>query len=100
VPFFFFLSRQVKRNRKLLAIGSVWIIVVHMMDLYWLILPNFGAHGEGAHSSHFAPSWLDGAALLGMLGAFFAVFGYFLKKHKVIAINDPRLPESLAHENF
>ena len=100
VPFLFLLSRHMKRNRMMLAAAAIWTLVMQCVDLYWLILPNFGAHGEGAHESHFALSWTDLTAFIGITGAFMAVFGYFLKKNRVIAINDPRLEESLAHENY
>ncbi len=100
VPFLFLLSRQIKRSRKYLAVAAVWVLVMHLVDLYWLILPNFGAHGEGSHEAHFALGWTDATALVGVVGAFLAVFGFFLKRHKVIAINDPRLEESLVHENY
>lgn len=100
LPFLFLLSRHVKRNRKALAAACVWMLFMHCMDLYWLILPNFGTHGEGHHEAHLALSYLDVTALLGMAGAFLAAFGFFLNKNKVVAINDPRLVESLAHENF
>lgn len=100
VPFLFLLSRNVKRNRSGLAMAAVWILVMYLVDMYWLILPNFGIHGEGHHEAHLAISWLDITALLGIGGAFAATFGYFLNRNKVIAINDPRLGESLAHENY
>lgn len=100
VPFFFLLSRQIKRSRPLLAIASVWILVVHAIDLYWLVLPNYGTHGKGEHHAHLAVSWLDFAALFGVGGAFLAVFGWLLRRNKVLAVNDPRLPEALAHENY
>ena len=100
VPFFFLLSRQIKRNKALLAAAAGWMLLMQVVDLYWLILPNFGAHGEGGHEPHFALAWTDFAALIGVVGAFLAVFGYFFKKNKVVAINDPRLEESLAHENY
>jgi hypothetical protein len=100
VPFLFLLSRHVKRARWPLAVGALYMVVMHLVDMYWLILPNFGTHGEGEHHAHLAVSWLDFAALIGMVGAFLAAFGFFLKKNKVIAINDPRLTESLAHENY
>jgi hypothetical protein len=100
IPFIFLLSRHVKRNRMALQVGAVWVLAMYLVDLYWLILPNFGTHGEGHHEAHFAPVWQDATALIGMAGAFLAVFGYFLNRNKVVAINDPRLPESLVHENF
>jgi len=101
VPFLFLLSRHMKRSRLMLGAAAGWTLVMQCVDLYWLIMPNFGAHhGEGGHEVHFAPNWTDATAFIGIMGAFLAVFGYFLKKNRVIAINDPRLEESLAHENY
>jgi len=42
----------------------------------------------------------QGSEQFGIAGAFLAVFGVFLKKNAVVCINDPRLEDSLAHENF
>lgn len=98
VPFFFLLSRHVKRKRVGLALGATYVLFMYLVDFYWLILPNFKV--EGAHESHFHIVWTDLAALVGMGGAFFAVFAFLLKRNKVIAINDPRLSESLVHENY
>jgi len=100
VPFLYLVSRQVKRNRVALAAAAAWMLVMHLVDLYWLVLPNFGTHGEHAKEAVLSLAWTDAAALVGVGGAFLAVFGYFLSKHKVVCINDPRLPESLAHENY
>jgi hypothetical protein len=41
IPFFFLLSRHIKRNPKTLVMGAVWILLVHFLDLHWLIMPNF-----------------------------------------------------------
>ncbi|MFO0597806.1 MAG: hypothetical protein U0228_21070 [Myxococcaceae bacterium] len=103
VPFLFLLSRQIKRNRGLLAVGAVWTLVMHCVDIYWLVLPNFVPHGEGHGGEHHPvldPSYLDFTALIGVFGVFLAVLGVLMKRSKVIALNDPRLPESLAHENY
>lgn len=101
VPFLFMLSRQIKRNRAWLATAAVWTLVMHCVDIYWLVMPNFGAHGaEGHHEPHLAVSYLDFTALLGMTGVFLAAYGMLLNRNKVVPINDPRLEESLAHENY
>jgi len=101
VPFFFLVSRHVKRSRTGLAIACVWMLFMHLVDLYWLILPNFGMHGGGEHhGAHLAFSYLDVTALIGIAGVFMAAFGFLLNKNKAVAINDPRLQDSLAHENF
>lgn len=99
VPFLFMLSRQVKRSQALLAAASVWTLVMHCVDMYWLVMPNYGAHGEH-HEPHLSVSYLDFTALLGIAGVFLALYGVFLNRNKVVAINDPRLMESLAHENY
>ena len=45
--------------------------------------------------------WEGGMASHGaFVGVFLAAFGFFLNKNKVLAINDPRLEESLVHENY
>jgi hypothetical protein len=115
IPFLWLLSRHMKRNRTMLAIGAVWLIVAHCIDLYWIVMPNYiegGAHAAGAAAahgaqgsehavgvvSHFAVHWLDITALLGVAGVFLAAFGWLLNRNKVICINDPRLAESMAHE--
>ncbi len=100
VPFLFLLSRHVKRNRFALAFASVWTLGVYLVDMYWLVLPNLGTEGLHFQHAHFSLSWFDLSALAGVGGAFFAVFGALLKRHKVVAINDPRLPEALAHETY
>lgn len=100
VPFLYLVSRHVKRNRAALALGAVWTLALHLLDFYWLIMPNYGTHGEGHHEAHFDPSYLDFTAAIGVFGALIAVYGWFLTKNKAVAINDPRLEESLAHENY
>lgn len=100
LPFLFLLSRHIKRNRTTLAIGATWMLFVHAIDLYWLIMPNFGAHGGDSSHKGFHLSLTDVTALLGVFGIFLAVLGVLMRRNKVIAIGDPRLQESLAHENY
>lgn len=132
MPFLFLVSRHVKRSRVGLAIGAGWLLVVHVIDLYWNVLPNFGAHGaehavhadaaahgaEAVHGTnahgaaveaaaavaHHAPGFhidlLDVTAFVGIVGLFLATFAFILKKNAVVCIGDPRLPESLRHENY
>lgn len=95
VPFFFLLSRHMKRRKATLAVGAIYIFAVHVLDVYWLVMPT-------AHHSHFpsANMWIDVAAFVGVGGLFLAGFGFYLSKNKLLAVGDPRLPESLAHENY
>lgn len=92
VPFFLLLSRAAKRNAKALAALSVWLLAMHLLDLYWLVMPKL-------HPVGIIPSLLDATALIGCCGVFLAAFGGALKRQALVPLRDPRLPESLTFEN-
>ena len=119
IPFFFLISRHVKRNTTGLIVGALWLMGVHIIDIYWNVLPNAGAHHGGPekvaeghaageaiaaaaahHGPHLALALTDVTAFVGIGGLFLAAFAFLLKKHPVVAIGDPRLAESMAHENY
>ena len=91
-PFFFLLPRTIKRNTLALALASCWLLLMHFVDLHWLVMPNL--HPAGLH-----PSLLDGTALIGSIGVFLAAFGWSLRRQALVPLRDPRLPESLLFEN-
>ncbi len=93
VPFFFLLPRAFKRSGMALAAASVWLLAMHLFDLYWLVMPNL-------HPTGMTPSLLDAAALIGCCGVFLAAFGLALKRQALVPLRDPRLPESLTFENI
>lgn len=120
LPFLLLLSRHIKRNRKAFMVAATYLLVVRTLDLYWAVMPNIGAHGGGAHAgatdashggaaelgkagghgAHFSIELVDVAALVGIAGLFLATFSFLLKRNKVVCIGDPRLDESLQHENY
>jgi len=100
VPFFFLLSRHVKRNRKGLFIGALYMFFMHAVDIYWLVMPNLGAHSGGEAPHAFHAVWMDVTAFIGVFGIFLAAFGFFLNRNKLVAIGDPRILESLKHQNY
>ena len=91
VPFLLLLPRWAKRTPRYIASVSVLIILSQVLDLFWLIYPNFDEH-------HIHFSIPEIAALIGFSGVFvFAVFN-FLSKHSLIPVKDPRIKNSAAHE--
>lgn len=99
IPFFFLLSRHVKRQNLMLALGSIWVLLVHFLDLYWLVMPNYGAHtGDVKPHMHFTMG--DAGILIGILALMLAYFSYLLVRRKVAPMGDPRLQESLGFENY
>lgn len=93
LPFFGLLSRQVKRNRKGLAFWAIWILVVHWLDMFWLVKPHM-------HTEHLPFSILDVTCTIGVFGLFVAAAAFQAQKINLLPVKDPRLERSLAFENF
>ena len=93
VPFFFLMPRTIKRKPGLLLIGAIWMLVVHFVDIFWLVMPVF--HKEDAV---FTP--IDLLCIVGVGGLFVASASLLLKRHALVPVKDPRLPESLSFENI
>ena len=92
VPFFFLLPRTIKRSPKASTIAALWLLAMHALDMYWLVMPSL-------HVGGITFSWLDAAALIGCIGVFLAVFGGSLRRQALVPLRDPRLPESITFEN-
>jgi hypothetical protein len=81
-PFLFLLSRSFKRNAGKLVIVAVLILVMRLVDLFWMIEPTFA--GE-----HFHLSWMDLVAPVAIGGLWLAFFARELGRRALIPINDP-----------
>jgi hypothetical protein len=90
LPFALLLSRDLKRNFKLLASIAICVLFMRMVDLYWLVAPDF-------RKGPFTLSWMDFAAPAGMGGIWLAYFLIQLGKRELMPINDPHLAEALEH---
>jgi len=91
-PFFYLMGRAVKRRPVTLAIGGVWVLAMHFVDVYWQVMPTL--HAEGVRVSA-----LDVAAFLTIGGCFVAAASWLMRRQALVPIGDPRLAESLAFEN-
>jgi hypothetical protein len=92
LPFFFLMSRHIKRNPVTLVLGAVWLLGMHYLDLFWMIMPNV-YHGNAS----FGLSEI--LSFVGVGGVFVGAFTFLLSRAPLIPVKDPRLPESLAFEN-
>jgi hypothetical protein len=90
VPFWFLMSRNIKRQLPLLAAGAVCIIVMHIVEVYWIIFPNVGP---------FAPDLLDLGCLVGIVGAYLATVLRGMNDYPLVPVGDPRLSRALEFEN-
>ena len=92
IPFVALLSRYPKRNPAFLTVMAVWILVMHYVDMYWLIMPTH--HPENPHFH-----WLDITTVLGMVGVWYGLWAWRLTRVAVLPVQDPLLPESLEFQN-
>jgi hypothetical protein len=90
LPFALLLSRDLKRNFKLLASIAIFVLFMRMVDLYWLVAPDF-------RQASFGLSWMDFSAPIGMGGIWLAYFLIQLGKRPLMPINDPHLADALDH---
>ena len=92
VPFFLLLSRDLKRNPKVLPAVAIWLILMRLVDLFWMIRPEFTARA--------LPNIWDLAAALALGGLWFFFFAGNLKQAPVLPVGDPNLAEAIAtHEH-
>ena len=92
VPFFFFMSRAIKRRPALLAAGACWLLAMHLVDVTWLVMPTL--HPEGVRVG-----LLDLTSWLGVGGLFVGLFGRLAAGAPLVPVRDPRLSESLTFQN-
>ncbi len=93
IPFFGLMSRHVKRRKGILGFWAVWLLVMHWIDIYYLVMPQAGARG-------LPPGLIDLCCALGMGLLFLAGALFFAGERFLVPIKDPRLGESLSFENI
>ena len=90
LPFLLLLQRGAKRRPRVLAGIAVGIICMHLLNLFWLVMPAFHADGLHVH-------WLDLAAPLGIGGLWIAAFVWLLRRKPLLPLHDPRWHVEEAH---
>jgi hypothetical protein len=87
-PFVVLLSRDVKRDPQMLVKVAIGVLIVRLVDLFWLIAPEFRQNGIGV-------SWLDVAVPV-TLGAIWAAgFIHQLRGRAILPLHDPEFDEAL-----
>lgn len=86
VPFFLLLSRKAKRVIHTLAIIAGWILIMRLVDLFWLIMPAFNEHQLTIH-------WLNIVAPIAIGGIWIGLFVWQLKGQPLLPLHDPRFNE-------
>jgi hypothetical protein len=91
LPFLLLLSRDLKRNARLLGFVAGGIFVVRLVDLYWLVAPDLADHASRGVAFH----WLDVTLPVGIGGLWLALFARELKGRPLIPVGEPEIRELL-----
>jgi hypothetical protein len=91
LPYALLLSQDVKRDRRKLRAIAGWVLLMHAVELYWLVAPDAGPQHHGAaRALHF--HWLDLAAWLGIGGLWLLFFAQQLRARPLLPLGEPDVP--------
>ncbi len=88
LPFLILLPRSSKVKPKLLVVMSIWLLVAHAYDLYWMIMPTYFKDG-------FVFGWSELGVMMFAAGLLITVFRYRASKTNLIPVGDPKLEAGL-----
>jgi hypothetical protein len=87
VPYFGLLSQDSKMNPSRLKFMAAWILVAHLLDMYWLVMPT---HGQSVMAG-----WGVLAIPLVVTGGIILLFSYKMRRNNLIPVGDPKLERGL-----
>jgi len=87
LPFALLLSRPLKRNARSLAVVAGLMLVMQLVDLYWLIGPDLLTQGHG--HAPLRVHWMDLAATLGIGGLWVFLFARQVRTRPVLPLGEP-----------
>ena len=90
IPFALLLSRDIKRKPLRLSLVGLWVLAVHLLDLFWLVMPTLDSHNV-KFSLWIIPAWLG----IGGLSVAFALWK--IRGHYTLPVKDPFLDVSLRY---
>lgn len=88
IPYFSLLSQQAKSNLKRLKFMAIWILVMHYVDLFWLVMPSL--------YKEVVFGWIEISFIILAVGILLVLFIWRYNKIKnIVPAGDPKLKRSL-----
>jgi len=90
LPFLLLLPATANRNPRILAGVASLVVLMRLVDVFWLTQPAFSDGGFRLH-------WMDLLAPIGVGGVWLAAFLWQLGKRPLLPLNDPELQTLEVH---
>ena len=97
IPFALLLSRKTKRSVRALTTIAGMIVVLRMVDIFWIVKPTFAQGNHAAKDHGWTLHWLDFVAPIAIGGIFMFAFIWQLRRRPLLPLHDPRLGEAGHH---
>jgi hypothetical protein len=98
LPFLYLLPRTIKRHPLGLGAAAVWMLFMHYVDMYWIVMPTNTP--KTLESAPFSPSWIDLGTWIFAIGVLALAVVYRAGKTALYPLKDPRLAESMKLDNL
>ncbi len=93
VPFLLLLSWDIKRRAKTLGVLAAGLVLISLLDLFWLVAPAFDDQQRGGPHFH----WMDWLAPIGIGGLWVRSFIAQLRGKPLLPLHDPRFEGAPDH---
>ena len=95
IPFIFLLRQQAKKDMRQICAASCWVLLVHLIDIYWIIMPERGPSITGGEKLMIPYGILiDALAFIAVGSCMVWIFLRSIGKYSNYPPRDPRLHES------
>jgi len=103
IPFTLLIFNKLKRNKTVLLVLSSLFIVLHYIDMYWMVMPNFFRDSHGYIKSDKVYdlsilSWTDLSIFLAMGGILMAIFWILFQRNPIVPNKDSAYNQSATKE--
>jgi hypothetical protein len=95
VPFYVTMSRNAKRNNAAIGFAACWLLVLHLVEIYYWIMPYYRPN----QPVQWSGIWIEAGCVMATVGVYMTWVLRNMRKHSLIAVGDPRLSRALNFTN-
>jgi len=88
IPYFVLLPQDAKMDLRRLKVMAIVVLIAHLLDLYWLIMPGY------APGVTFG--WMELGFPLVVVGLVIVLLSFKMSRHNLVPVGDPKLERGLS----